>query len=139
MDQVPSELAAEFEGVLSAQVGDLIDEVINLIGPNDLRKVVEGPHLREGAVREPDVWNSAQQGIGNTGVDLIGKGRVVRDDLENVVREAPAELVSPGGTRGPGPVAGGGLCAGMNPGAELRKELEEVHAHNGVVAEEIRA
>src|SRR6266849_8786929 len=139
MDQVPSELAAEFECMLAAQVGDLIDEVIDLIGPDNFREVVEGTQLREGAVGEPDVRNSAQQRIGNTGVDLVGESEIVGQNLEEVVREAPAELVGPSGTRRPSPVAGDSLCARMNLGAELREDLEEVHAHNGVVAEEIGA
>src|SRR5712692_2746457 len=139
MDQVPSELSAKFEGMLAAQIGDLIDEVIDLIGPDNFRKVVEGTQLREGAVGEPDVRNTAQQRIGNTGVDLVGESEIVRQNLENIVRETCAELVGPRGTRGPGPVASDGLCAGMNFGAELREDLEEVHAHDGVIAKEIRA
>jgi len=64
MDQVPSELATEFECMLAAQVGNLINEVIDLIGPDNFRKVVEGTQLREGAVGKADVRNSAQQRIG---------------------------------------------------------------------------
>ena len=109
MDQVPSELAAEFEGVFAAQVRDLIDEVIDLIRPDNLRKVVEGTQLRKEstAQSDADVRNSAQQGIGNAGIDLIGECRIVRNNLENVVGEASAELVGPIGTWRPGPVAGG--------------------------------
>src|SRR6266849_2762673 len=81
VDQVSSEFAAEFECMLAAQVGNLIDEVIDFIGPDNFRKVVEGTQLREGAVGEPDVGNSAQQRIGNTGVDLVGESEIVGQNL----------------------------------------------------------
>src|SRR6266851_5183078 len=138
MDQVPSELAAEFESMLAVQVRDLVDEVIDLIGPDNFWKVVEGTQLRKGAVGEPDVRNSAQQRIGDTGVNLVGKAEIVRKDLQKVMCEAATEFIGPTGTWGPGPMAGNSLGAGMNLGAELREDLEEVHAHDGVVAEEIR-
>src|SRR4029077_8420082 len=74
MDEVIAEFTTEFERMLAAQIRDLIDEVINLIGPDNLGKVVEGAQLREEAAAQPDpdVRNSTQQRIGKTRVDLVG-------------------------------------------------------------------
>src|SRR5260370_28322239 len=137
MDQVSTQFAAEFERVRAPQVGNLINKVIDFVGPNNLRKVVEGTQFREAS--DPNIGDALQEGIGKAGVDVVRKTEVIGQDLETVVRETSAKLVGPSGARGPGPVARSSLRPGMNPGTELRKEFIKVHADNGVVPKEIRA
>src|SRR5713226_2971685 len=49
MNQVPANFAAELEGMLAAQIGDLVDKAVDLVWPDDLREVVEGAEFREPA------------------------------------------------------------------------------------------
>src|SRR5580658_5222089 len=136
MDQVPPKLAAEFERMLAIQMGNLVNKIVDLVRPDNLGKVVEGAQF--GKAGDSDVGYATQERIGNTGVDLVRETNVVWEDLKNIMRETCAQLISPAGTRGPGPVSGGGLCAGMNVSTELREELIGVHTYDRIVAEEIR-
>src|SRR6266571_2625296 len=117
--------------MLAAQVGDLVDNVIDLVRAHDLGKIVEGTQLRKGI--DSDVGYPAQKGIGEAGVDFVWETNIVGENLENVVCETSAQLVGPSGARSPRPVGGYVLRSGMNLGAELRQEFEEVHAHDGVI------
>src|ERR1700731_1059727 len=59
MNQIPANLAAEFEGVLAAQIRDLVDKAVDLVWPDDLRKVVESSQFRERG--ELDIRYAAQE------------------------------------------------------------------------------
>src|SRR5467141_2070062 len=137
MNGVITDSATKLEGVLTTQIRNLVNEVIDLVGPNNLREVFVAAQCCEAA--DADVGNSVQEWIGNARVDDIWEAGIARDDLEGVVGETGAEFVGPRRTRRPSPSAGDVLSAGMDFGAELRKQFVGVHAHNGVVAEEIGA
>jgi hypothetical protein len=42
MDQVSADLAAELEGMLAAQVRDLVNEIVDFVGSDNLGEIVEG-------------------------------------------------------------------------------------------------
>src|SRR5258708_14287078 len=47
MDQIPAELAAEFEGVISSQIGNLVNKTVDLVWPDNYWKIVEGANFHE--------------------------------------------------------------------------------------------
>src|SRR5260370_6936499 len=103
MDEGCTEFGGEFERVRAPQVGNLINKVIDFVGTNNLRKVVEGTQFREAS--DPNIGDALQEGIGKAGVDVVRDTEVIGQDLEPVGRETSAKLVGPSGARGPCPCA----------------------------------
>ncbi len=137
MDQIPAELAAKFKGMLAAQIGDLVNNAVDLVRPYYLWKVVEGAQFGEPG--HFDIGYALQERIGNASVDLVRKTYIAGENLESVVGKTAAQFVGPSGAWRPSPMAGGGLSAGMDLGAELREKFIGIHADNRVIAKEVRA
>src|SRR5260370_21169599 len=116
MDQISAQFAAEFERVRASQVGNLINKVIDFVGPHNLRKVVEGTQFREAS--DPNIGDALQEGIGKAGVDVVRKTEVIGQDLETVVRETSAKLVAPSGARVPAPLPRNSFPPAINPGTQ---------------------
>src|SRR5439155_16975986 len=83
MNQVSSELATKLESVFAAQIGNLINKVIDLVGANYLWEIMEGTKLCKSG--DANVRYPAQQRIRNAGGDLVGKANVTRENLKNIV------------------------------------------------------
>src|SRR5215472_16196390 len=135
MDQVSTDLASKFESMFAAKIRNLVNKIVDFIWPDNFGEIVKRAQLRKWA--DSYVGNALEERVGKAGVDLVGKIEIVRENLKNVMREACAEFIGPSWTWSPSPVAGNSLGPRMNVGAELCQKLEEIHAHNSVVAKEI--
>src|SRR5580704_1425791 len=137
MDQVSAQLAAKFEGMLAAQIRELIDDVVNLVRTDNLWKIVKGAKFGKYA-GNIDVGNAVQERVGKPRVDSIFKRDIVRNDLQGVMGKAEPEIIGQSGVWRPSPVSCQRLGTGMNISAELRQQLKEIHPDDGVITEEIR-
>jgi len=117
MDKVSTHLATELECMLAAQIGELVNKVVDFIGPDNFWKVVKGPQFCE--AWNVDVRYALQERVGNASVDFVWETDIAGKNVENVMCEASAEFIGPLGTRRPRPMARHILRSGMNLGTEL--------------------